>query len=451
MALTTRDGLQVDESTDDVSIYLESDPGTVAHALRPLLTSVLGHRLPVLVELWDGSTIGPLQAPGVLRVRSRDALRRLLWAPDELGLSRAYVAGDLDIEGDVFEVLATLRDAVALDARLVLKLAPRAVAAARATGAFGLPLPPPPEEARPRGRRHSKARDAEVVSHHYDVGNDFYRLVLGPSMTYSCAKFADPRATLEEAQAAKHELVTRKLGLHERPGARLLDVGCGWGTMAMHAAAQHGASVVGITISKEQAARARQRVEEAGLTDRVEIREQDYRDLGNETFDAISSIGMFEHVGEARMAEYFAVLRRLLLPKGRLLNHAISSVGGSRLPRRSFTGRYVFPDGELLDVGRVCLAMEAAGFEVRDVESLREHYALTLRRWVANLEAGWDEIVRLVGERRARIWRLYMAGSAVGFEDGGVSIHQVLGVVPTPIGESGMPSSRDGWSAPGPR
>jgi cyclopropane-fatty-acyl-phospholipid synthase len=215
----------------------------------------------------------------------------------------------------------------------------------------------------------------------------------------------------------------------------------------MHAARHHDATVVGITISREQAVRARERVAAAGLGDRIEIREQDYRELGGETFDAISSIGMFEHVGAAKMADYFQVLRRLLRPQGRLLNHAISSVGGSRLPRRSFTGRYVFPDGELIDVGHVALSMESAGFEVRDVESLREHYARTLRGWVANLEQRWDDAVALVGERRARIWRLYMAGSAVGFEDGGISVHQVLGVVPTPEGAAGMPPTRDGWSS----
>jgi cyclopropane-fatty-acyl-phospholipid synthase len=219
--------------------------------------------------------------------------------------------------------------------------------------------------------------------------------------------------------------------------------------MAIHAARHHGASVVGITISREQAIRARRRVEAEGLGELVEIREQDYRDLDDEPFDAISSIGMFEHVGESRMADYFAVLHRMLRPEGRLLNHAISRVGASKLRSRSFTGRYVFPDGELIDVGRVTLAMESAGFEVRDVESLREHYARTLRAWVANLEAGWDRAVRLVGDRRARIWRLYMAGSAIGFEEGDLSVHQVLGVVPSALGESGMPRTRDGWRTGG--
>jgi cyclopropane-fatty-acyl-phospholipid synthase len=262
-------------------------------------------------------------------------------------------------------------------------------------------------------------------------------------MAYSCGYHATPDTPLEEAQRAKLDLVCTKLGLE--PGMRMLDVGCGWGSMAMHAAAYHHAKVVAVTISRAQAEYARARVAEAGLTDQVEIRLQDYREVRGELFDAISSIGMFEHVGASRMALYFERLRSLLGPKGRLLNHAISSRGGSRLPSRSFTYRYVFPDGELIDVGEVTLAMQRAGFEVRDVESLREHYALTLRQWVANLESRWDEAVRMVGEPRARVWRLYMAGSALGFEDGGLGLHQVLGVVPSPSGESGMPMTRQSW------
>lgn len=215
--------------------------------------------------------------------------------------------------------------------------------------------------------------------------------------------------------------------------------------MAIHAARHHDSRVVGIALSHEQVAKARERVLEAGLEDRVEIRYQDYRDLAGEQFDAISSIGMFEHVGTARTAQYFATLRDLLAPTGRLLNHAISSAGGSRLGARTFIGRYVFPDGELIDVGEVVLAMERAGFEVRDVESLREHYARTLRCWVANLESRWDDAVALVGRARADIWRLYMAASAIGFEDGGISLHQVLGVLPSADGTSGMPRSRGEW------
>jgi len=431
----------------DISLRTEPEPGTVAHRLRPLLGTLLGPEPAVRVELWDGSAVGPVDPVGTLTVRGPDALRRMLWAPGELGLARAYVAGDLDADGDILTLLEVLRDTPARAAGrtpVVRTLAPL-LRAARSVGALGRPLAPPPEEAHQRGRRHSKARDAKAISHHYDVGNDFYEMVLGPSMTYSCARFAQADTSLEDAQADKHELICRKLGLHERPGQRLLDVGCGWASMAMHAARHHGAEVVGITISKEQAARARERVVAAGLSDRVDIQLRDYRDLGGERFDAISSIGMFEHVGKARMAEYFGVLRGLLGDHGRLLNHAISSVRGSRLPRRSFTYRYVFPDGELLDVADVCAAMEATGFEVRDVESLREHYAQTLRHWVANLERSWDRCVELVGDGRARVWRLYMAGSAVGFTDGGVGIHQVLGVLPGPSGSSGMPRTRDGW------
>nr|WP_219942151.1 cyclopropane-fatty-acyl-phospholipid synthase family protein [Iamia sp. SCSIO 61187] len=418
--------------------------GPAAEAAVPLAATLLG-AVPVRLELWDGTSVGPDDESCTIRLRSPDALRRVLWSPGELGIARAFVAGDVDVDGDLYEAIRALRPAAA-NLRSGWRALPRTAAAARRLGAVGRPPAPPPEEARPRGRRHSTARDAEVVGHHYDVGNDFYRLVLGPSMTYSCARFADPAMSLNDAQASKHDLVCRKLGLHERPGMRLLDVGCGWGSMAIHAARHYSADVVGVTISREQHDAARRRVEEADLADRVEIRLQDYRDLRGERFDAISSIGMSEHVGKPRIAEYFSTLSALLAPSGRLLNHAISSVGGSKIGSRTFMGRYVFPDGELLDVGDTVNAMQAAGCEVRDVESLREHYALTLRQWVANLEEHWDEAVDLVGPRRARVWRLYMAASAVGFDDGGLNVHQVLGVVADADGASGMPRTRDGWA-----
>jgi cyclopropane-fatty-acyl-phospholipid synthase len=315
--------------------------------------------------------------------------------------------------------------------------------AARALHLVGPPPAPPPEEAHVHGRRHSIRRDASAISHHYDVGNDFYEIVLGPSMTYSCARWGQHTTDLSAAQAAKHDLVCRKLGLADGPGRRLLDVGCGWGSMAIHAAREYRAEVVGITISREQCALARERVRASGVADRVDIRLQDYRSLAGERFDAISSIGMFEHVGAARMAQYFSTLRSLLGPHGRLLNHAISRVGGSRLDRHGFIGRYVFPDGELVDVAAAVDAAERAGFEVRDVESLREHYAHTLRAWVHNLEQGWSAAVRAAGEGRARVWRAYMAGSARGFDAGRIFIHQTLAVVPADDGTSGMPLRRD--------
>jgi cyclopropane-fatty-acyl-phospholipid synthase len=422
--------------------------GRVAAAMRPVIEGSFGRKIPIRFEFWDGSMLNPPdQAVATLRFQSADAIRRLLWMPNELGLGRAYVSGDIELDGDLVDVVVAFRDAmpdVAKPGR-AWRVLPTAVAAAKKVGALGRPLPPPPEEARLRGWRHSLKRDANAIGHHYDVGNDFYRLVLGPTLTYSCARFAQPDATLEDAQTAKHDLICRKLGLHEHPGARLLDVGCGWGSMSIHAALHYDAQVVGITISKAQAELARKRVVEAGVADRVEIRLQDYRDLSGEQFDAISSIGMSEHVGHDKLDQYLDTLRSVLVPQGRLLNHAISSVGGSTLGPRSFVGRYVFPDGELIDVGDVVLGMERAGFEVRDVESLREHYARTLRCWVSNLESNWDQAVALVGEPRAKIWRLYMAGSAVGFDDGGVGIHQVLGVVQTDSGNAGMPTTRRDW------
>jgi len=447
MTHTTQDDRRYDEHEAAPEPTSSRRERSAATTVEPLLVRLLGPEPPMQVVLWDGSTFGRPDGVGTLRITSPSALRRILWAPGELGLARAYVAGEIEAEGDMIALVAALRDL--RPKNLGASTVGVSLRVARRARALGRPLPPPPEEAKVRGRKHSKARDQQAVRHHYDVGNDFYELVLGEAMTYSCAYFDRPDRSLPEAQAAKHELVCRKLGLHERRGARLLDVGCGWGSMAIHAAKHHGASVVGITISPEQASRATERAAAAGVADRVEIRLQDYRDLAGEAFDAISSIGMFEHVGKQRMREYFEVLGAHLTSGGRLLNHAISSRNGSALSGRSFTGRYVFPDGELLDVGEVVLAMEDAGFEVRDVESLREHYAQTLRHWVANLEAGWEQAVRLVGDARARVWRLYMAGSAVGFEDGGISIHQVLGTLPTADGVSGMPRTRAEWVAPG--
>jgi cyclopropane-fatty-acyl-phospholipid synthase len=444
---STRQRGQFDPAQDAAGHQAATDGPTAAEGFAPLLHAVLGAEVPVRFEFWDGTTLGPSDSSGVVRVNSPNAVRRLLWSPDQLGLGRAYVTGELDIDGDVFRVLQALRDAVQPNVKFNAKSVVAVARAARRLHALGTPPPPPPEEASPsRGPRHSKARDARVVRHHYDVGNDFYRIVLGPAMTYSCARFTEPDMSLADAQAAKHDLICRKLGLHERPGKRLLDVGCGWGSLAIHAATHYDVEVVGITISEPQVEMAQQRVADAGLDDRVDIRLQDYRDVRGETFDAISSVGMFEHVGAKRMALYFKRLHDLLAPTGRLLNHAISSVNGSAMSGRSFVGRYVFPDGELIDVSATQRAMQDAGFEIRDVESLREHYAKTLRQWVANLETAWDCAVSLVGAARARIWRLYMAGSAIGFEDGGINVHQVLGVKTTPTGVAAMPLTRRDWN-----
>jgi cyclopropane-fatty-acyl-phospholipid synthase len=417
-------------------------PSSVAGAVA----RVVGPDLPVAVEAYDGSRLGPADPPATLIVRSPDALRRILTAPGELGVGRAYVAGDLDVEGDIYAALSALRDRL-----LEVRIGPaQLIGIAKVLGAEGLrPLAPPPEEARLRGPRHSRRRDAQAIAHHYDVSNRFYELVLGPSMTYSCAVWETPDGTLEDAQAAKYELICRKLGLE--PGMRLLDVGCGWGGMAMHAAGHYGVRAVGVTLSRRQVEWAQKAVADAGLADRVETRFQDYRDVRDGPFDAISSIGMFEHVGLRNLSLYFRGLHRLLRPGGRLLNHGIGRPGRTggrtrrgvpvtppRLRRRSFVDRYVFPDGELHEVGTTISSMQGAGFEVRHVESLREHYALTLRRWVANLEGNWDEAAREAGEARARIWHLYMAASALNFEAGRTQVHQVL-AVKAPDGGSGLP------------
>ncbi len=427
--------------------------------LAQLLYDALGGSLPIRLELYDGSTAGPPDAKARLVVKSRDGLARFISRPGELGIVRAYVSGDVDLQGDLF---ALLEEAASIDIGLRTIDPVAVVRLLRATGISVLRSPPPPpEEARLSGGLHTRNRDREAISHHYDVSNDFYRLVLGPSMVYSCAVWDDETDTLEEAQAAKLDLVCRKLALE--PGMRLLDVGCGWGGMVIRAAEQYGVEAVGITLSREQADLATRRVEAAGLSDRVEIRLQDYRDVSDGPFDAISSIGMFEHVGRKRMDEYIRDLYDLLPPQGRLLNHAISrpgypqgdsAVGRARaLTRRLATAvgsdhtskidsdlmrRYVFPDGELHEVGVVVSMLQENGFEVRHLESLREHYALTLRNWVNNLESHWDAAVEEVGEARARVWRLYMVASAITFTMGGVQVQQVLAVKSTD-GVSGLP------------
>nr|WSW68836.1 cyclopropane-fatty-acyl-phospholipid synthase family protein [Streptomyces sp. NBC_00995] len=423
--------------------------------LTALAQELLGEPLPVRIRAWDGSESGPPSAP-VLIIRNRRALRRLLWKPGELGLARAWVAGELDIEGDLYAALDLMagliweRGGEAKDSVHPVrdpKLRAAAKGLLRVAGPWP-PPPPPPEEVRRRsGTLHTKRRDKEAISHHYDVGNDFYELVLGPSMVYSCAYWEDG-GNLEDAQRDKLDLVCRKLALKEDD--RLLDVGCGWGSMAIHAARDYGARVTGVTLSVEQAAFARKRIAEEGLTDRIEIRVQDYRDVRDGPYDAISSIGMAEHVGSVRYREYADDLYALLKPGGRLLNHQIA-----RRPEKdesayhvdAFIDAYVFPDGELAPVGRTVATLEEAGFEARDVESLREHYALTLRRWVANLEKEWPRAVRMTSPGRARVWRLYMAASALSFEHNKIGVNQILAVRPADGGGARMPLRARDWKA----
>ena len=422
-----------------------------ADVIQPLAEAIVGSDLPVRVECWDGSSRGPTDSGVRLRFVRRRALRHLLWEPNELGFARAFVSGDLLIGDDMMQALSRLEAMTEPARRLSVQTGTRTTVAALAAGlrlrAVG-PRPKPPPEEMPWARRrglHSLTRDRKAISHHYDVGNDFYRLVLGDSMVYSCAYWEQepsPEYGLEQAQYAKLDLVARKLGL--RPGMRVLDVGCGWGGFVMHAAERYGVNAVGITLSSEQAAFARAAVAARGLADQVEIRVQDYRQVDDGPYDAIASIGMSEHVGVAQLPIYAAGLYAQLGAGGRLLNHAISRrpEAGWEANRTSFMQRYVFPDGELEPIAAVVEELEGAGFEVRDVEALREHYALTLRAWVANLEAHWDEAVALSSPGRARVWRLYMAGSALGFASNRLGVTQVLAAKPTSRGSAKMPRTR---------
>jgi len=426
-------------------------------AVAEFVASVFNGVPPFRVEAYDGSAAGPTDSPLTVRFVRPEAITRILTRPGELGLSRAYVAGDIELDGSIYELFDLQAPAI----KTIFKTQPIRSLIGETGLSILKPIAPPAIEAKQKGLLHSRTRDAQAISHHYDVSNEFYETILGPSMTYSCAVFDSPDDSLEDAQIRKVDLIARKLDL--APGMRLLDVGCGWGTMAIHAAKVYGASVVGVTLSEPQQRLATERAQAAGVADLVEFRVQDFRDVSDGPFDAISSIGMFEHVGRKSMELYIRTLYHLLRPGGRFLNHAIgrpatrdeipnptrvkeltrqiSIAAGLRGPSRvhsPFIERYVFPDGELHEVGTLVSMFQVHGFEVRHLESLREHYALTLRHWVANLENNWDQAVAQVGEERARVWRLYMAGSAVGFERNHLQIHQVLCVRPQ-TGAANMP------------
>ena len=384
---------------------------------------------------YDGSTAGPANADVVLEVRSPRAVAYLASAPSQLGLARAYVTGDLEIIGDAYTALSRLYPVDWINVswsdrlKLVREFGPKA---------FHRPAPPPQERVL-NGRRHSKNRDADAIHHHYDVSNRFYSWVLGPSMAYTCAVFPTADSSLETAQEEKFDLVCRKLDL--QPGMRLLDVGCGWGGMVMHAVKHYGVKAIGVTLSEQQAAYGKESIQQAGLTSQAEIRFSDYRDVAESGFDAVSSIGLTEHIGRSNYPSYFSFLYGKLRPEGRLLNHTITRPHDDWVShfRRSFINRYVFPDGELSGPSQVITAMNSAGFEIRHEENLREHYALTLKHWCENLEDHWDEAVAEAGLGTARVWRLYMAASRLGFDINMIQLHQTLGVKLGAGGASGMP------------
>ncbi len=390
------------------------------------------------LELWDGRHAGQSADPEfVLRFRSRLGLDRLIGDLPERGFGRAYVEGSLEVE----PLYAFMERVDSLPASRVARLLPRLLTAALALGAR--PNPRGTQvEARLRGRLHSRTRDSEAIRHHYDQPPEFYGLFLGRTMTYSCAYFETVDTDLDAAQEAKLDLVCRKLRL--RPGERLLDIGCGWGSLVFHAAEHHGARAVGITASPRQAEWGQQRAQELGLDSRAEVRLADYRDTFADTFDAVASVGMVEHVGRKGMPGYCQAVHQLLRPGGRALIHGITvPVGqGGQGP---FVNTFVFPDGQLQEVGSMVTSLQGAGLEVRDVENLREHYALTLASWVDRLTASWDEAVALVGPERARVWKLYMSGSRIGFDLGSLAVDQILAVRQDVRGASGVPLTRADW------
>ncbi|MGZ5416315.1 MAG: class I SAM-dependent methyltransferase [Nocardioides sp.] len=417
-----------------------SDQVTIGDALSRLMVG----GVPFRFTAYDGSTAGPPHSPIHLRLLNERGLSYLLSAPGDLGMARAYISGDLELggvhPGDPYEALVRLQS----NLRFKMPSPAEAFQLARGIGLGKLlPPEPPPQEALPRwrrlleGARHSKGRDAGAIHHHYDVSNRFYEMVLGPSMTYTCACFPDEAATLEKAQAYKYDLVCRKLGL--QPGMRLLDVGCGWGGMVRHAAREYGVEVIGVTLSREQAAWGQAAVEREGLAGKAEVRFGDYREVRETGFDAVSSIGLTEHIGVRNYPAYFTFLRDKLDPGGRLLNHCITRADNRAKGVGQFIDRYVFPDGELTGSGRIITAMQDVGLEVRHEENLREHYALTLKEWCANLVEHWDECVAEVGEGTAKVWGLYMAGSRLSFERNEIQLHQVLGVRTDGAGASGFP------------
>lgn len=401
------------------------------------VSSLFTEDVPIKFAAFDGSSAGNLQSENILEIKSPLALRYILSHPGDLGLARAYITNHLDVRGDIHATLLALRDYVKspmpIDslAKLTVAVGPSALVRPEL----------PAEEAPPRYRRgllHSLTRDKSAIEHHYDVSNTFYSYILGPTMVYSCAVFSNGNSSLEDAQREKIDLICRKLDL--RPGMKLLDVGCGWGTLVLHAAKEYGVKAVGVTLSKNQVALARERIARANLSESIEIRLQDYRKVQDTDFDAISSVGMSEHVGDSKLDTYFTQLHGRIKEKGRLLNHCITRPHSELKARTgAFIDRYIFPDGELTAPSRVIQAMHNSGFELRHSENLREHYAKTLNKWCENLNANWSEAVSEVGENRARIWNLYMQMCQIGFESNSIQIHQFLGIKNDKIGKNGLP------------
>jgi cyclopropane-fatty-acyl-phospholipid synthase len=412
-----------------------------ANALAGAISKLLGTR-DWRLELWDGRTVMP---EGHERFRitfhSKDGIDRLLGAFPSRAFGRAYAEGSIDVY-PLRPFLEAVSNVTLKEEALAL---PLLIGAALTLGARPSGEFLKEGEAHLRGRRHSRSRDAAAIRHHYDVPVEFYRLWLDSTLTYSCAYFEDVNEDIDTAEAAKLERVCKKLRL--QPGESLLDIGCGWGSLPIHAARFHDARVVGLTLSPAQAEVARRRAREYGVEDHVEIRLADYRDPLGTTFDAVATIGMLEHVGRKNIPRLARSIVDALRPGGRALVHGITTWPGHPIQRGSFIDAFIFPDGELEDAGYLCTEIERVGMEVRDVESLREHYALTLSRWRERLLASWDKAERIIGRERLRLWELYLTGSEVGFSTNKLSIHQILAVRANDRGQSGVPLTRDDWYA----
>ena len=405
----------------------------VADRLVDLLRTTIGIDPPVRIRGWDGSEAGPAGTP-VLVVRSRRALRRLAWRPGELGLARAYVTGDIDVEGDLADGLRRAWRLARAHPGAAFSKRGAATAALHAVrlGAVGLPPRTPVSEARLSGRLHTRRRDRAVIAHHYDLSNDFYRLLLDDHMAYSSAYFTHPGQSLHDAQTAKLDLICRKLDL--KPGMRLLDVGCGWGSLILHAAQEYGVHATGITLSAQQRDFVVARAQERGLADSIEVRLQDYRDFGHlasvSPFDAIGSIEMGEHVGEQLYPTYVGILYRALKPGGRLLLQQMSRRTDAAPGGGAFIEAYIAPDMHMRPLWQTLRYLQDANFEIVSVEAMREHYARTAEHWIDTLENRFDEFVAMQGEEVARVWRLYLAGGMLAFEEGRMGVDQVLATKP---------------------
>jgi len=422
----------------------------IAERIANILAPFVGGELPVRLTAWDGSVAGPPDAPKI-SLNSVNVLRRLLWSPGELGAAQAYVTGELDVEAEIGEALDHVWSVVRSRNLQAVRPSPtsliRLAKLARELGAFGRPLAPPASQAVVKGRLHSLIRDRAAISHHYDLSNDFYELVLDSHMAYSSGYWTSesPEYSLDDAQRDKLDLVCRKIGLDAKPGQRFLDVGCGWGSLSLHAAEVYGAKVVGVTISREQKAFIDKRIADRGLQDRIEIRIQDYREIPDGPFDAVASIEMGEHVGESNYPTYTSALRSNVRPGGRVLIQQMSRKEGDHPDGGAFISSFIAPDMYMRPVGRTVAMIEAAGLEVRDVHAMREHYVRTVEVWTERFEARWDDVVALVGEETARVWRLYLVGGGMAFRDGRMGVDQILAVRPSLSGRVEFSSVRPQW------